>query len=177
MKKFKIESHFSDKCLKRIMNTQTDVRAFKGWQVIYSVKTNPLRTSKEVALLLGLSRNMVFRIVRLYNKHGKNWFSFCYSGQRGGRRASRCHLSLEDEKLMMKSLENDAVTGKILTFRHIKKTVEARVGKEVSDDYIWDLFSRHGWKKKMPRPHHPKSDMAAREEYKKNPEKIWLPNR
>jgi hypothetical protein len=41
MKKIKIATHFSDKALKKIMNSQTEVRAFKGWQIIYSVKTNP----------------------------------------------------------------------------------------------------------------------------------------
>ena len=67
------------------------------------------------------------------------------------------------------------MSGSILTFRHIKETVEKKVGKKVSDDYIWDLFSRHGWSKKVPRQHHPKADKAAQEEYKKNSKKIWMP--
>jgi transposase len=109
----------------------------------------------------------------MYNKFGKDWRTY---GQWGGRRQQRCHLSLEDEALLMKSLEDSAFMGKILTFRHIKKHVEERVGNEVSNDYIWDLFSRHGWKKKVPRQNHPNSDKAAQEEYKKNSKKIWSPN-
>jgi transposase len=77
----------------------------------------------------------------------------------------------------MKSFEDEALSGDILTFRHIKKQVESRVSKEVSNDYIWDLFSRHGWKKKTPRQHHPKADKAAQEEFKKNFTKMWLPSR
>jgi len=114
------------------------------------------------------------RVICLYNKHGKNW----YCGEkRGGRRQQRCHLSLEEEKALMKSLESDALAGNILTFKHIKKYVEVRVGKEVSDDYIWDLFSRHGWKKKSPRPYHPKADKQSQDDFKKNFVKIWLPSR
>jgi transposase len=177
MKKIKISTSFSEKALKKIMNSQTEVKSFKGWQIIYSVKANPGKSSEEIAIMLGVSKSTVLRIIGLFNKYGKNWYIRCYSGKRGGRRQKRCHLSLEDEKLLMKSLEEEALSGNILTFRHIKRYVEERVGKEVSDDYIWDLFSRHGWKKKVPRQHHPKANKAAQEEYKKNSKKIWLPSR
>jgi len=177
MKKLKIASHFKDESLKKLMNSQTDVRAFKGWQIIYSVTSNPDKNSDEIAQILGVSKSKVLRIVGLYNKHGKNWFINCYKGQRGGRRLQRCHLSLEDEKLLMKSLESEALTGNILTFKHIKKKVELFIGKEVSEDYIWDLFSRHGWSKKVPRQHHPKANKTEQEEYKKNSKKTWMPNR
>ena len=177
MKKLKIASHFSDEFLKKTMNSQTELRAFKGWQIIYFVKSNPNKTSEEIAQILGVSKSKIFRIVGLYNKYGKNWFINHYRGQRGGRRQQRCHLSLEDEKLLMKSLEADALTGNILTFKHIKTKVETCVGKAVSDDYIWDLFSRHGWRKKVPRQHHPKANKAEQEEYKKNSKKTWMPNR
>jgi transposase len=176
MKKLKIEAHFSDKALKKLMNSQTEVRAFKGWQIIYSAKTNPDKTSDEIALMLGVSKSTVLRIVKAYNKNGKNWYTVCYSGQRGGRREQRCHMSLEEEKLFMKSLEEEALSGNILTFRHIKQKAEVLIGKKVSDDYIWDLFSRHGWKKKVPRQQHPKADKAAQEEFKKNSKKTWSPS-
>jgi transposase len=172
MKKIIISSHFSDKSLKNIMNSQTDVRAFKGWQIIYSAQSNPGQSRDDIAKMLCVSPSTVYRAVKDYSRHGKNWY-ICR--QRGGRRQQRCHLSLEDEKLLMKSLESDALSGKILIFKHIKKRVEDRVGKEVSDDYIWDLFSRHGWSKKVPRQHHPRADRAAQEEYKKNLRKIWMP--
>ena len=174
MKKVKIASHFSDKCLKKIMGSQSDVRAFKGWQIIYCLQTNPCQTAKSISELLGVSKSNIFSVIKRYNKHGKNWYT---KDRRGGRKEKRCHLPLEEEKLLLKSFEEEASSGNILTFRHIKKKVEERVGKEVSDDYIWDLFSRHGWSKKVPRQHHPKSDKQAQEEYKKNSKKIWIPSR
>jgi transposase len=177
MKKLKIRTGLSDKALKKIMNSQKEVCAFKGWQIIYSAQTNPDKTSAEIALMLGVSKSKILRIVKAYNQFGKNWYRVCYSGQRGGRREQRCHLSLEDEKLFMKSLEEEALLGNILTFRHVKQKAEALIGKEVSDDYIWDLFSRHGWKKKVPRRQHPKADKAAQEEFKKNSKKTWIPSR
>jgi len=53
--------------------------------------------------------------------------------------------------------------------------VETKVGNKVSDDYLWDLFNRHGWKKKMPRPRHPKSDKATQTKFKKNFPSYWNP--
>ena len=36
----------------------------------------------------------------------------------------------------------------------------------MSEDYSWDLFKRHNWKKEMPRPEYPKNK-EAQEEIKK----------
>ena len=146
---------------------------FKDWQIIYSVHSNPGKKAFEIASILCVTENKVYKTVQKFNSLGSSWKS---GAKRGGRRQGRCYLTIEDEKLLMKSLEEDALSGNILTFRHIKKKIELFVGKEVSDDYIWDLFSRHGWSKKVPRQHHPKADKAAQEKYKKNSKKIWLPN-
>jgi transposase len=173
MKRLQIAPHFSDEALKTIVNSQAEVRAFKDWQIIYFVQTSPCKKLKEIALMLCVGRSKVLRIIKIYNRHGQNWRN---CGQWGGRRESRCHMSLEDEKLPVKSLEIDALAGKILTFKNIGQHVERQAGKEVSDDCIWDLFSRHGRKKKVPRPYHPKMDKKAQEEYKKNSVKIWLPS-
>jgi transposase len=85
-------------------------------------------------------------------------------------------MSFEEEEKMMNDLKIKAKDGKIIVAKHIRKIVEAKVGKAVSDDYIWDLFNRHNWKKKMPRPEHPKRNKEAQEEFKKNSQKCWQPN-
>lgn len=61
----------------------------------------------------------------------------------------------------MNHLKLEANEGQILIAKHIKKIIEEKVGKQVSDDYIWDLFERHNWKKKMPCPGNPKKDKVA----------------
>ncbi|MCC7050896.1 MAG: winged helix-turn-helix domain-containing protein [Bacteroidia bacterium] len=85
-------------------------------------------------------------------------------------------MSFEDEQIMMDKLKTKAANGEILVAKHIRKIIEKRVGKDVSYDYIWDLFKRHNWKKKMPRSEHPKKDKAAQEDFKKNSLKYWHPN-
>ncbi|GHU96008.1 hypothetical protein FACS1894156_6490 [Bacteroidia bacterium] len=86
-------------------------------------------------------------------------------------------MTFEEESILLKSIENKALNGEILIYNSIKSIVEKKVGKSVSDDYIWDLFKRHGWSKKVPRQHHPEGDAEAQAEYKKNFAKHWRPNR
>ena len=138
MKILKTFPHLTDSSVKTMMNTQTDIRAFKDWQIIYSVQTNFGKQAEEIACILGVKKSKVYNVVQLYNKHGKTWRSY---DQWGGRRDARCHLTLEDEKLFMQSLEDDALSGNILTFRHIKDKVEIHVGKPVSDDYTCTLLA------------------------------------
>ena len=65
---------------------------------------------------------------------------------------------MEEEAALLISIESDAFSGKELTYRQTKRQAEAGVGKAVSDDYIWDLFSCHNWKKKVPRQSHTNAD-------------------
>lgn len=76
---------------------------------------------------------------------------------------------------MMEGLKTKAKEGKVLTAKNIRTVIEKTVGQAVSDDYIWDLFKRHNWKKKMPRPQHPKHNQQAQEAFKKNFPKSWQP--
>lgn len=172
MKILQTKAHYSDEELLDILNSQTELRAFKDWQIIYSVQTNYGKKAEEIASVLGVSKSKVLNVIQLYNKKGLHWRIY---GKWGGRREQRSYLPLEEEAKLLASVEDKAIQGNILTYRQIKEVVENRVGFEVSDDYIWDLFSRHNWKKKVPRQSHPKADKQAQEEYKKNSKKIWQP--
>ena len=85
-------------------------------------------------------------------------------------------MSLEEEANLLNEGTAQALSGQILIYKHIKTKVEEKVGKLVSDDYIWDMFKRHNWKKKVPRQSHPKSNKKDQEEFKKNSKKHWQPN-
>jgi transposase len=75
----------------------------------------------------------------------------------------------------LEAIESKASKGLIKTANDMRAIVEQKVGKAVSDDYLWDLFNRHGWKKKMPRPHHPKRSLSDQQEFKKNSPTRWQP--
>ena len=173
MKILQTKPYLTDEELKKIMNGQNEVRSFRDWQIIYCVQVNFGKKAEEIALMLGVTTTKIYKKVQTYNKYGVGWRN---DKKWGGRREERCNLSLEEEKGLLKQLEIEASKGLILTYKQIKVKVEDKVGREVSDDYIWDLFKRHKWKKKVPRQSHPKADIGKQEEYKKNLKKTWQPS-
>lgn len=172
MRTLKIHSHLSYQELKRITFSQTNSKDFLDWQVIYSVQNNLGKKAEEIASVLGISIYKVYRLVEKYNAQGKAWKE---ANSWGGRRDATCYLSISQERKLLESLGKKAMKGKILTASSIKKEVEAKIGHKVSEDYIWDMFTRHNWKKKSPRPKHPKSSKKPQEEFKKNLKKTWMP--
>ena len=59
-----------------------------------------------------------------------------------------------------------AAQGELTTTEEIWRAFEARVGHEVDNSTIYRLLARHGWRKLMPRPRHPKADPQAQEQFK-----------
>jgi len=142
------------------------------WQILLSVSFNPDKKAEEYALFIGVSTNKVYRVVEQYNRGGAG---FTDNIEWGGRRKETSYLTLEEEKKMMDSIRSKAVQGKILTAKDVIREIEKKLKKKVSDDYVWDLFKRHNWKKKSPRPQHPKHNQVAQDKFKKNSPKFWSP--
>jgi len=173
MRVLKIEPHLLEAGLKKMMNSQKSIPDFKDWQIIYSVQANPGKTASEIAKILCVKPANIYNKVQRYNKHGLSWKA---NVKRGGRREERCIMPLEKEQEFLKSIEENALGGQIITYQQVKLKLEKQIDRPVSDDYIWDMFKRHKWTKKVPRQSHPQADKAAQEEYKKNSPRIWLPN-
>lgn len=172
MRLLKTESHLTNAEILQKFKAQTDYHSMLNWQIIYSVQKNPGKLAGDIAQLLGISKYKVYRVVENYNKYGPE---FNLKNKWGGRRETSCHLTLNEEKELLEKIRNKAVKGYVLTASDIRQEVETKVGHKVSDDYIWDLFRRHNWKKKSPRPKHPKSDPQKQDEFKKNLKKTWQP--
>jgi transposase len=172
MRRIKLIAHLSTVALKEKLNKASDVRLFRYWQLLYVISLNPGKTDVEYGQMLAMGKDNVYRIVRLYNQHGKN---FTDSLQWGGRRKQTSYLTPEEETVLMKNISGDAKRGRVLTFHDIHKKVEQCVGHGVSDDYIWDLFHRQQWKKKAPRPKHPEQNKGEQKAFKKTSLRYWRP--
>jgi transposase len=154
------------------LQEQTELNSYINWQIIYSVQTNFGAQAELISSMLGISISKIYRIIQAYNKKGADWDKGL---KRGGRREERCLMSLEEEHDFLKSIEHEAINGQIITYKQVQIKLEKQLGRKVSDDYIWDLFKRRGWSKKVPRKSHPKADKAAQNEYKKNSPNYWKP--
>ena len=173
MRILQVKPYLTDNELKEKMNSQKIVDLFKDYQIIYSVQTNFGKKAEEIAKILGITKNKVFKTVEKYNKYGLEWKNH---PRRGGRREARCIMSLQEEASFLRGVEQESLTGQIITYKQIKDKLELAIQNTVSDDYIWDLFKRHNWSKKVPRQSHPQADREEQEAYKKNSRNYWLPN-
>ena len=170
MRTLQLLPHLTDEQLKAKLLVSKGTKAFDKWQIFYLIQIGRQNACDIIAPLVGLSTHSVYKIVEAYNKSGEASISL---KKRGGRRNAL--LSIEAEKNLFLQLQDQASKGLIKSANDIRHMVEQKVGKAVSDDYLWDLLKRNGWKKKVPRPHHPKRKLEDQADFKKNSRQTWSP--
>lgn len=171
MRTLQLTKHLTDAELKKKLEATSGSPEFNRWQILYMVQVGQIHSAQIISPLVNLSKPSIYKIVEQYNKNGVKGIKYA---ARGGRR--RALLSIEEERALLEAVEVKASQGHIKTANDIRAMVEAKVGKRVSDDYLWDLLKRHGWKKKMPRPHHPQRSLSEQGEFKKNSPTRWHPS-
>lgn len=158
----KLAAHLSGEELKERMLQAETKELYRRWQCLYLTQSYEV-TAAYLSDMSGLSISAVYLLVEQYNKQGPE--SVDYKA-RGGRH--HAYLSVEQEEKLLEGLAEKAARGELLTAGNLREEVEREVGFSVSDDYLWGLLKRHRWKKKAPRPRHPKKDAGAEEGFKKN---------
>lgn len=119
-------------------------------------------SASEIAQLLGWSTATVHVIHSRWAKEGEAIFDL---RARGGRHHQ--HLSADEEAQVLAPFLAQANAGGVLKVAEIQQTYEKRVGKSVAPSTIYRLLERHGWRKVVPRPRHPKADRAGQAASKK----------
>jgi len=77
------------------------------------------------------------------------------------------NMTVAEEKIFLDRFAKDAGAGQMLNIHEIKAAYEKAIRHETSNSTIYALLDRHGWRKLMPRPYHPKRDIAAQNAFKK----------
>ena len=154
-------SHLSVDEVKERMNMDPRPWVRQHWWIIYNALVAP-RKADEIALHTGVSATTVHRVISTYNCLGP---AVVETPGKGGRRHE--YLTLQEEKQFLAAFFARAEAGEIATTAEIWSAFEARVGHPVDDSTMYRLLDRHGWRKLMPRPRHPKADPQAKEQFKK----------
>jgi len=157
--------------IKRRMISSKDIQERNRWQGLYLAKAKGF-SANEIADMIGVSVFTVNKWVYNYNRKGEESI---YSQKRGGNRTS--YLSWEEEEALLSEIAKRAEKGQIVIVRMIKTEIESKLGHAVSKDYPYDLLHRHGWRRVVPRPKHPKQDPEKQDEFKKNSRNTWRPPR
>ncbi len=170
MRSLQLAAHLTNTELQQKLVDSRGSNDHSRWQILYMIQIGNQHVAEVIATLVNLSIHSVYKIVERYNVDGA---ASIPTKAKGGRR--RALLSIDEEQSLVRSFEDLAGKGKLKTANDMRNIVEKKVGRAVSDDYLWDLLHRHGWKKKMPRPHHPKRSLQEQEDFKKNSPRSWSP--
>lgn len=172
MRSLQVTAHLDNVKLQEKLSESRGTPGHTRWQIIYLIQVGRMQAAELLVPVVNLSVHSIYKIVEKYNKSGAGALTY---KPKGGRK--RALLDLAGEAAIFASLQASASKGSIKTANDIRQAVEAKVGRKVSDDYLWDLLQRNGWKKKMPRPHHPKRSPGDQADFKKNSPKSWSPPR
>ena len=159
--------HLSIEEVKKLVYQEPRPLYRQRWLIIYNALVDP-REASEIAKHGGTTVAMVHRVIASYNRLGVQAVE---TPGKGGRR--RQSMSLQDERALLAPFFSRAERGEIATAGEIQRAFEERVGQPVHKSTISRLLKRHGWRKPMPRPVHPKADPAAQEEFKKTLRRVW----
>ena len=157
----KIHPHLSVSDIDKQIKETKGFWKVQRWMVIRHGLTNPT-SSEAIGKAIGLGKSTVQQLISNYNKYGELAIN---TKGKGGRKYG--YLTLDQEVSFLKSCEQQAILGHYTTTADIQKAFEDKVGKQVAKSTIYDLLKRHNWRKLVPRPSHPKSDISKQEAFKK----------
>jgi len=147
----------------KLLLSKTETKAdFQRVQCIWLRATLNL-PSAATAIAVGWSQSTVKIIQSRYLREGEK---VLLGKGRGGKRYS--NLTEQEEDDLLSSFLEKARAGGVLVVGDIKASYEKKAGKQVPKSTVYRMLSRHGWRKIVPRPKHPKAAIGAQEEFKKN---------
>lgn len=127
--------------------------------------------SEEIAIVVGYTPSYVRTIQSGYKKEGEKVF---YLNEEKSEQDAK-NLTLEEERELISQFEEKSKTGALVEISEIHQAycqkVEEKLGKTPHKATTYRMLKRHGWRKIMPRPNHPKNDPSILEDFKK--EGFW----
>jgi len=117
--------------------------------------------AQDVAKIVGLHPGSVKNIWMIFNQEGVEGLL----GEKRGRARGRAHLNLEEEESLLAPFEKQAKRGHLTIAQQIHAAHCKKVGKELDETLTYRLLKRHGWRKVVPRPHHPKRNKDDQEAF------------
>ena len=75
-------------------------------------------------------------------------------------------MTFEDESEFIESFSKKAKKWWILVVSEIKKKYEEMIWKKTHKSVVYKMLGRHDWRKIVPRPSHPKTDLDEQQKFK-----------
>jgi transposase len=147
--------------VKERMRTEGRPWVRQHWSISYNGLVAP-RKAEEIARPTGVSATTVHRVIARYNRQGPAAID---QSTKGGRHHQ--YLTLEQEQAFLQPFFARAERGEIATAQTIQQAYETLVKHTVHMSSISRLLHRHGWRKLVPRPRHPKANPEEQAAFQK----------
>jgi transposase len=148
------------RCLRRAMQRERNVKSRLRIQMI--ILRDEGMSQPEIADVTGTSLSTVNRAHMAYAHEGLKGLK---AKPRGGR--MRENMTKDEEKELLAQFAKAAGVGELLNIHDMKRAYEEKIGHPTGTNTIYKLLARHGWRKLMPRPHHPDRNEASQKRFKK----------
>ncbi len=142
------------------MKKSTSVWEYRRLQCVFMRRHT--MGAEDVAKIVGLHPGSVRNIWMRWKRGGAD----AVVGEKRGRVRARARWNREEEKAFLDPFVDAAKRGKLTTVQEIHLAQCKRVGKKLNPTVTWRLLHRHGWRKIVPRPQHPKADEEVRQIFK-----------
>jgi transposase len=156
-----ISKQDSQRIEKALQKAKGDQALYRRIQIVHLRAAHGMK-QEEIASACGVSRSTVSRAHMAWFRKGMASFKF---EPRGGR--IRENMSLAEEKALLQKFTHQAGAGELVCIQDLHKAYEQAIGRKTGSTTIYDLLERHGWRKLMPRPHHPRRNIKAQKRFKK----------
>jgi transposase len=131
------------------------------WLIVYQALVDP-RPATSIALHTGVSVPTVRVVISTYNRWGPPALD---TPGKGGRRNE--YLTVAEEQAFLAPFFDRAAQGQLATAAEMHAALETRLSRPVHLSTVYRLLARHGWRKRAPRPTHPKADPEEQAAFKK----------
>jgi len=130
-------------------------------QCVYLGVLFPSMTAQEIGEITLYSKSQVWAIHGKYKKEGLEGLI----DSRGGR--YRENMTIDEESKFLEPFVEKSKTGTLVVAGEIKKSYEAKIGKDVAESTIYRLLDRHGFRKIVPYKRHMKANKDEQDAFKK----------
>jgi transposase len=163
-RKMRPQTPLPDGCeeqLAQLLQKTKDVKEFKRIQTVY-LRAKFGYSSSRIATITGYHQTTVKKLQSQYLSEGQRAL---LRKNKGGR--FKENLSVDQEAQFLAPYLEKAASGEILEVSEIFRDYEEKLGRSAGKSTLYAMLNRHGWRKVVPRPKHPKGDPQAQKDFKK----------
>lgn len=162
-KRVKIQTDYTADQLHERYRHATDPVERTHWQMVWLAKEG--KKPQEIAEQVGYTARWVRMVIRRWNEQGEAGIG----DHRHEVDVSRPLLSAGEQEELAVALQAPPADGGLWNGPKVAQWMGQRLGREVAPQRGWEYLRKLGYRTRVPRPEHARSDPASHQAFKKTP--------